>query len=179
MFSANKTIPHQLRPASNLHDVHVISCSRCHPSFIHIPSMREDRSRKRAHCLPNTNSLTDTNYSALPGSENPHSPPTQSTSTSSRQYAQHQGHSPPLNRPLAPTVSHLFPPQSLPETARCILPAARLRSQRDRAAYCAGRSRESANLFTCRQYGGGNRWAGGRCGDVGEGVGAALCGRCG
>ena len=48
MFSADTPIPHQLRSASHIHDIHVLPRSRRHQSFVQIPPVREDRSRKRA-----------------------------------------------------------------------------------------------------------------------------------
>jgi len=179
MFSTNTPIPHQLRPATHLHDIHVLSRSRRHQSLIHLPPMREDRSCEHAQYLPVINSQLTENAKALTKSQDSNIPPPTPTPTPPRQLTKHQRHPPPLNPFLAPTIPHFLPPYPLSQTARRILPAARLCCPRNRTAHCAGRSGEGADLLACGQHGGGDRWARGSCGNVGEGVGKVSGGKCG
>ena len=60
MFSTNTPLPHQLRPTSNLHDIHVLSRSRRNQSILHVSPVRQNRSRKHAkQSAPDTiNQLT-------------------------------------------------------------------------------------------------------------------------
>jgi hypothetical protein len=156
VLSAHTPISHQLRPPTDLHDVYVLSRSRRHQSFVHLPPERGDRSCKLAH-LRHVADIGLTRTTALFQSQSPHSTPALPLPTSPRQHTQHQRQRPSARviTSITPTVSHLFPPHALPQTACCVLPAAWVCCARNCAAYCAGGSGESEDLPACRQYGRG------------------------
>jgi hypothetical protein len=90
VLSAHTPVPHQLRPATHLHNIHVLSSSRRHQSIIQLPPMREDRSCEHYPYLPVINLQLTRNVKALTKSQNTDNPPTHPTPASPRQHGQHQ-----------------------------------------------------------------------------------------